>query len=745
VHKIHSLLLLLGLTGSVSAQALVPRPGAEQADLAPLDCVSQNVTVEVEQQVARVRIEQTFVNRSGHDLEAVYFLPLSESASISRFSYWVGGKEIVGQVEEKQAARQLYEKAVASKRDPALLEQAGRNLFRVNVYPVSSREPMKVVLEYSQLCPYEQGVVRLRYPLTAGGAQQHIQDFQFRAKVADQKPIDELHLSSHGGAQVVRPDLHHAEVSFDQKNFTPKQDLALEYRLKSQDFGVSFLTHRVEGEDGYFMLVVAPQEKTNQQQVVKKDVIFVFDRSGSMEGEKLRQAQGALSYCLKKLSPQDRFQVLTFSDFVTANSPKLQQATDANVLRAVREVQSIQADGGTNINDALTTAMKNFNDGPNQKIILFMTDGLPTVGEQDIGAIVKQVGQADHHSVRLFAFGVGDDVDDYLLLKLASDHRGALQYVRGGESIESKVGAFFAKISTPVLVNLHIDYGPIATNRCYPENLPDVFKGSQLILLGRYAQSGPQELVLQGEINGEKRTFRYPANFDQVQQQNPFLSRLWAKQRVDWAIDQIRLKGENEELKQEVIKLSKSYNFMTPYTSFLAMSKAEREQLAASSAPGYPKGIDPILSVQASPQARVTAYFPWGETRPLLYDKKAGLWKCRFVIPASVAQGVCKVVVVVTLPDGLQERQTVCFEADEDAPSGRATALLRFGNLHLEALTSPDTSRVMARLDDGRCLELAKVEPGRWTADVAGPARHVDLTLLDHGHNRTTLHLEVKQ
>lgn len=739
MQRFTSLLLLAGLSGSAAAQALIPRPEAGGADLPPLDCVSQYVTVEVEQQVARVRIEQTFVNRSGHDLEAVYFLPLSESASIGRFSYWVGGKEIVGKVEEKQEARQQYEKAVAAKRDPALLEQAGRNLFRVNVYPVSSKEPLKVVLEYSQLCPYEKGVVGLRYPLTAGGAQQHIQDFRFQATVADQKPIDDLQMTSYGGAKVSRPDANHAQVVWERKDFFPKQDVALEYRLKSQDFGVSFLTHRVAGDDGYFMLVVAPQEKTTQQQVVKKDVIFVFDRSGSMDGEKLRQAQAALSYCLKKLSPQDRFQVLTFADDVKAHSPGLQPANVSNVEKALGEVQRLQADGGTNIDGALTAAMKNFGSGPNQKIILFLTDGLPTVGEQDIGAIVKHVAAADRHSARLFAFGVGDDVDDYLLLKLANDHRGALQYVRGGESIESKVGGFFAKISTPVLVNLKIDYGGMQVARCYPEILPDVFKGSQLIVVGRYTESGSRQLQLQGEINGEKRTFRYPASFDGEQQQNGFLPRLWAKQRVDWAIDQIRLKGENEELKQEVIRLSKSFNFMTPYTSFLAVEKA------VASAPGFPKGSDPLLSVQAPPSARVTAYFPWGETRPLTYDKKAGLWKCRFVIPSSVAQNVCKVAVVVTLPDGSQERQTVAFAADEDAPSGRATALLRFGKVHLEAVTSLDTSRVLAVLNDGRSLDLKRVKAGLWTGEVDGGVLWADLTLMDHGHNRTTLHVEVKR
>ncbi|MBI3929881.1 MAG: VWA domain-containing protein [Armatimonadetes bacterium] len=743
-------LLLAVLAAPARAQLLIPRPLADQPDLPPLECIEQNVTVSIEQQVARVTVEQVFRNSTGQDLEAVYFLPLHESASISRFSYWVKGREIRGTIQEKEQAREAYERVVASRRDPGLLEQAGRNLFRVNLFPISPSEPMRVVVEYSQLCPYEQGVVRFRYPLTAAGAEQTIGSFRLEARVADQKPIDSLLVSSHGGARAALDDPHHGSISFGEKNFKPRTDFAFEYRLKSQDFGVSFLTHRKPGQDGYFMLIVAPQEETTRAQVVQKDVIFVFDKSGSMEGEKIEQAKAALAFCIRKLGPDDRFRVITFSDTVESSSGQLVPAAAENLQKSLGEVSRVQALGGTNIHQALKTAMGGFEPGPRQKVILFMTDGLPTVGETDIGKIVAEVSGANRNQARLFAFGVGDDLDDYLLLKLATDNRGALQYVRAGESIESKISSFFAKISTPVLVNLQVDFGAARTGQLYPPTLPDVFKGSQLILVGRYASAGPQEIVLTGDINGQKRTFRYPAVFPQEQAQNPFLERLWAKQRVDWAVDQMRLHGENPELKNEVIALSKQFMFMTPYTSFLAMPKEERDRLAASSSTGYPTGADPILAVLAPREARVAAFFPWGEARALVFEPASGLWKCRFIIPKGVSHGPCEVVVVITYPDGRQQRQLVCFEADNQPPTGEGVAALvptpQGWSVRLEVAASSDTRRVLAHLGGDRWLELSRDARGRWTGSApVRPLERVSVTLMDHGHNRTTMELEVRR
>jgi len=731
------LLLLWLLTLPSLAQALVPRPEAGGVDLPPLECTDCQVTVTIEHQVAHVRIEQTFLNRTSQDLEAVYFLPLHESASISAFSYWVGGQEIKGSIHEKAEARAIYESIVAKRRDPALLEHADRNLFRVNIFPVSSREPMKVRLEYDQLCPYDDGVVTFRYPLTAGGRQQRIGNFGFKATVRDSKPIESLEPGQ-------LKDRHHGEVVIEKQGFTPETDVQVSYRLKSQDLGLSFLTHRQPGQDGYYMLIVAPQEDTQKSQVIPKDVVFVFDRSGSMAGEKIRQAQAALNYCLNMLGPEDRFELLTFSDRVEGQTGLL-PASPQNVQAALKT--PLVANGGTNIHQALTTAMRSFQAGPRQKIVIFMTDGLPTVGEKSAGTIVEAVRQANQEDVRLFAFGVGDDLDDYLLLKLADDNRGALQYVRAGESIERKIGAFFAKISTPLLTDLDVDYGGARVVQTYPDTLPDVFKGSQLILVGRYRSHGPADLLVTGSVNGQERRFTHAVTFPEQQQQNAFLPRLWAKQRVNWAVDEMRLYGENEELKKEVVELGKRYTLVTPYTSFLAVPK--KEQLAASSAPGYPTGSDPILSVAAPQDARVTAWFPWGEVRPLRFDARLKCWRCRFIIPKWVAHGKCEVTVLVKLASGQTERRTVCFEADCEPPTGDAVTRLQWtpqGWLaHLEVNASTDTRRVVAQLPDGRWVELTRdPRTGRWLTvlpkAIKGP---VVVTLLDNGHNRTTLKLEV--
>lgn len=745
--KLPQFCLLWLLCGQAWGQALVPRPLRGEADQPPLECQSQRVSIQVAQQVAHVRVEQVFVNRGPRDLEAVYAFPLQESASISSFSYWVHGKEIRAAIQEKQQARQMYEQVVAERRDPALLEHVGRNLFKINLFPVSPQEPMRVVVEYSQLCQYENGTVTFRYPLTASGQQMPIGRLEIDADIRDQKPIAGIQASSHGGVQTRLVNPHSAELHFEATRFQPRRDFQFQYRLQSSDFGVSFLTHRKLGEPGYFMLIVAPQEQVSKAQVVQKDVVFVMDRSGSMQGEKLQQAREALKFCLRKLSPNDRFRVLTFSGTVDS-APPLQPASPENVRRAADLVSALDIGDGTNISEALHEAMQSFGPGSNQKVVIFLTDGMPTEGETNAAKIAADVALTNRQAARLFAFGVGDDLDDYLLLKLASDHRGALQYVRAGESIESKIGGFFAKISTPLLVNLQLDFDGLAISDRYPAALPDIFKGSQLIVVGRYSGSGPRRLKLSGTINGQPRTFAYAAEFPEQNAANEFLPRLWAKERIDWACDQMRLHGENEELKNEVIGLSKRFTLMTPYTSFLALPEAERKRLAASSAGGYPTGGDPLLSVAAPADAHVTAYFPWGETRSLVYDPKSRLWKCRFIIPASVGHGVCKVAVVITLSDGHQQRQTVCFEADEEAPTGLATAHLKLEPglgwyTEVQVETSPDTRRVMAQLANGKVLDLKK-EAGRWVLRTAGRHRSLQVTLLDNGHNRTILTVEAR-
>jgi Ca-activated chloride channel family protein len=340
----------------VAAQMLVPRVEQGAEDRPPLEIKSQHVSVTIDNQVATTSVEQVFVNNTDIDLEAVYFVPLPEAASVSEFAYWVKGKRIVGEVREKQEARQIYESIVARKRDPGLLEKVGRNLFRASIYPVSPKEPMKVELEYQQVLPYDSGLVTYTYPLTVNGQQETIRDLTILATLKDQKPIATIDSPTHK-LSITQEDDHNARLSYEAARIKPDKDFTVHYNVSSKEFGVTFLTHRKPNENGYFMLMVAPQEETTQADIVKKDIVFVFDKSGSMSGEKIEQARRALKFCLEHLESHDRFNLVTFCDSLSTFKKELVDADKGNIREAVGYVDGLEAAGGTDINSALTTAL----------------------------------------------------------------------------------------------------------------------------------------------------------------------------------------------------------------------------------------------------------------------------------------------------------------------------------------------------------------------------------------------------
>jgi Ca-activated chloride channel homolog len=678
---------------------------------------------------------------------------LPEAATVSDFAYWVKGERVAAEIREKQEARDTYERLTGLRRDPALLEKVGRNLFQARIFPVSPTEPMKVELEFQQVLPYNSGRISYAYPLTVEGQQETINDLTIVVRIVDQKPITDVESATHK-LSISRPDESHANASFEASHVKPDKDFALTYTVKSAEFGINFLTHRDASEPGYFLLMVAPQEETTEADIVRKDVVFVFDKSGSMQGEKIEQAKRALRFCVTHLDKNDRFNVLTFSDTISTLKPKLIEAGQANRQEAVDFVSKLAAEGGTDINTALTRALGMMEESDRQRTIIFLTDGQPTVGEQDTAKIIDNVAGANKTGTRVFTFGVGDDVDDYLLLKIATGNRGAEEHVRTGEKIDNKVGGFFAKVSVPVLVNLKIDFGRAETEQVYPAITPDVFKGSQLIITGRYKGQSTDPIVLTGEINGRVKTFRYPATFAAGNEENPFIARLWAKDRVDYLLDQIRLHGEKTELKDEVIRLSKQYKFATPYTSFLAIPK---EVQAAMNQPRFAQGGDPWIKVTAPPDTlRVTALFPWGETKPLAFDQREGRWTVRFIVPKGTVHGDYEVVIIITRADRTQQRFTVRYQADSEAPKGMGRAAAtrtRDGwRIALSVEASDDTERVDVLLPRGDLVGLApdghanqfRAEVTLSAADVKGPSVFLPVLITDAAHNRLEIEVEVE-
>ncbi len=566
-----SVLLLADLLLAPAAYAdgiviIEPPPPA----IAPyLTVVYHHVEVTIEDQVATTRIDQVFRNDTDMTVEGTYIFPLPEQAAIERFVMYVDGEPLEGKVLTREEAREIYESIVRRHRDPALLEYIGRDTFQASIFPIAPDEEKRVQIEYHQILPVDQGLVEYVYPLsTERFSPEPIEEVVINVTLNSRQPIKAVYSPSHNVA-IHRPDDYHATVSYEAQDLLPDRDFSLYYTVSADDIGLSLLTYRGPDEDGFFLLLVAPPVEAEDRQVVAKDVILVLDTSGSMQGEKIEQAREALVFVLEHLNEEDRFAILTFNSAVSVLTPELLPAGQRDDL--IAQVRRLEAAGSTDIHAAL---MKAFDlakpSGDRPQIILFLTDGLPTVGELEPERILEDVRQRGHEQIRLFPFGVGYDVNSALLDALAQENHGASDYILPGENLEERVSTFYARVNMPVMANLSLDWGGIQVENLYPATLPDLFLGTQLILVGRYRNNGPTTITLRGTVNGQERTYRYEdLTFPAEDTRRDFLPRLWASRKIGYLLNEIRLHGENKEVIEEIVSLSLRYGIITPYTSFL--------------------------------------------------------------------------------------------------------------------------------------------------------------------------------
>ena len=556
-------LIVLAVTAghTLGVGVLVPKDKA----VPPLAVKYLRVEAAIDDQVARTRVEQSFQNSTNRDLEANYVFPLPAGASVSDFAMWMNGKRVSGEVVEKGKAAQVYRTIVARMRDPGLLEYLGNNLFRANVYPVPKKGTVKIQIEYSQVVPMESGLARYTFPLRTGEkASRTLEDFSVTVRLASKVALKSVYSPTHR-VGIKRKDDHHAVVGMEVDAAVLDQDFSLYYSVSKKDFGLNLLTHRIKGEPGYFLLMIAPATEVEEAKVAAKDVVFVLDVSGSMNGPKIEQAKKALSFCVSKLRAKDRFGLITFSTDTDALAKELLPATDANKKKAADFIGKLEATGGTDINSALEQALKL---EPNT--VIFLTDGKPTVGVTDHNRIVANVEKGKGRA-RVFVFGVDERVSTKLLDRISEATGGTREYVTPSEDIEVKVSRFFNKASSPVLSQVSLDLGKVETADVYPQAMPDLFRGEQVLVVGRYKNALDSAVILRGEINGEKKSFTYEGAFPAEAAGADFIEGLWARRKVGYLLDQIRLHGENKELKDEVIRLSRTHNIITPYTSYLVL------------------------------------------------------------------------------------------------------------------------------------------------------------------------------
>ncbi len=565
-----SLILVLFFCANVWADGfIIPVPPRPDGPFPPnLSIKYHHVDIKIDNQVAQTTVDQVFVNNYHRDIEGTYIFPIPKDASISKFSMFVRGEEIKGKILDKDEARKIYQDIVRRKRDPALLEYFKDGMFKASVYPIPAHGETRIKLYYSEILKLNGGICGYRYTLnTEKFSKDPLQSVKVTVKINSKTPIKTIYSPTHN-IRIEKQDDHHATVTYVEENTRPDKDFLLYYTVSEDDVGFNLLPYEDEKHQGYFLAMISPRVKVPADKTLSKNILFILDTSGSMKGEKIKQAKGALSFCLNSLNEGDSFNLIDFDDQIRSFKTELVPAGQKNIKEALSFVEGCEADGGTNINEALQTALKQIEESKKPSFVIFLTDGLPTVGETDIRNILENVKRLNRSQTRIFVFGVGYDVNTRLLDRLAQDNHGTSDYVRPSEDIEVKVASFYKKVSHPILTDVKLSFKGVEVYDLYPQELPDIFKGSQLLVLGRFKNEGDTKVTLTGSAQGSVRKFNYQVNF-LPDEKNDFVPRLWATRRIGYLIDQLRLHGKNKELVEEVVRLSKKYGIITEYTSFL--------------------------------------------------------------------------------------------------------------------------------------------------------------------------------
>lgn len=549
-----------------------------------LEIKSLKIESQINEQTAKTFIEQVFYNPSMQNLEGYFIFPVPPGAIISDFSMEVNGTPLEAELLEADEARKYYEDIVRKYLDPALLEYSEQNLFKVRIFPIEARAEKRINISYTQVLEKDNSTYEYVLPLrNQKHATKPVKSLTITANIANPSELKTIYSPTHE-VDIVRSSDKSAMVSYEAENVKETSDFKLYISTDNARLGMSLLPFMAENDsnDGFFMLTLSPGFGAKSNPVVEKDITFVLDVSGSMAGEKLEQAKKALTFCIDNLNRSDRFEIIKFSTQAKALFGERSAANSANVDKAKTFVDELRPIGGTNMDAAFELAMKEKASQNRPHFVIFITDGKPTVSETEEEPLISKIKKYNTENTRIFTFGIGTEINTHLLDRITEETRAFRSYITPGEDIETKISSFYTKVSSPVLTDVEISFSQAAgVYDVFPSNYPDIFQGSSLTLFGRFRNTGRLTVTVEGKINGETEKLTYRSELKTTEQYE-FVPALWASRHIGYLLDQIRLHGENDELKDEVIRLAKQYGIITPYTSYLiledeALSLSRRE------------------------------------------------------------------------------------------------------------------------------------------------------------------------
>ena len=610
-------------TSETSGSLTVVDPQGKPKTMCPLK--HTDVKAEISGFVSRVVVTQEFANPFKEKIEAVYTFPLPQNAAVDDMTMIVGDRTVRGKILAREEARMVYEAAKSSGHVAGLLDQERPNIFTQSVANILPGEQVKITISYVETLTYVNGAYEFVFPMVVGP--RYIPGEQTRnhgsggggfSADTDRVPdasritpqplpagmrsghdisldvtldagliIDNLASKSHP-VDIQRPDIRSARLKLKGNSTIPNKDFILRYDVAGQAIQDAMLTHRSE-KGGFFTMILQPPERVMPEDVTPKELVFVLDTSGSMQGFPIEKAKETMKLALDSLYPSDTFNLITFAGDTEILFPNPVPATAANMGKAQAFLRSRSGGGGTEMMTAIKAALKPSDDQSHVRIVCFMTDGY--VGnDMEIIAEIQR-----HQNARVFAFGIGESVNRFLLDKMADAGRGEVEYVALTDDGSAAARRFHERVRNPLLTDISIDWNGLPVADVYPQRIPDLFGAKPVVVTGRFTSPGRATIRLKGKMAGEDFVREVPVELPETMASHDVLASLWARARVDNLMDQdySGAQGGNmrADLKDTITQLGIEYRLMTQFTSFVAV-----EEMVVTDG-GQPRRIDVPVEV----------------------------------------------------------------------------------------------------------------------------------------------------
>jgi len=569
-----ALFLATNLFAQTSRMPVWISPNTRLTQTQAVQVTQVDARIDLADQIATTTLDIALRNPTGRPLESELLVPVPQGAVLKAFAFEGGHAEGTARLLPRDEARRIYDSIVAQTRDPALLEFVGNAVVKSSVFPVPANGTQKVRVTYEQLL--EADGARLDYVLPRSEAVEYAVPWKLSMRIKSTSRIASVYSPSHEIA-VKQPNGNEASLSCETKD--PGAFRVSLLRETKDEMTASLLAYpdpKIGG--GYFLVMIAPPKPKADAVPIKREVTLVIDRSGSMAGPKLDQVKAAALQVIEGLNDGEGFNLIVYNEAVEmfAAQPVIKNAKTTKQVRDY--ISALRVSGGTNIHDSVVEALRQKPLDGMLPLVLFLTDGLPTIGQTSEKAIREAVAKGNPHQRRVFTFGVGVDVNTPLLSRIARDTRASAEFVLPKEDVEVKVGRVFGRLRGPLLTKpaLHVLDDPNRVSDLIPSPLPDVFEGEQILLSGTYRGEAPLHFQLTGASAEGERKFDFTFNLDKASTANAFVARLWASNKIAVLSEAIRDLGADgatantTELVSEIVRLSTQFGILTEYTAFLA-------------------------------------------------------------------------------------------------------------------------------------------------------------------------------